>query len=198
MALQLPITPGLRGADIRARIGEFTDKLGREMDPGIIEAVVTLNLAGFTTVQSCEGHLDHGTPYPWVNLADVGWERIIEKEWERVAALRNLAKESVDLTNCNRYLAADIEYRLHMDRYTQQNDFYQALHDLLEAFYANNSPTPSRLCVTRFKTPGRYRLEPGLAKSLEDIPVSLRGQYLRQTQAEMAAFTDYLKKHVGI
>lgn len=196
MALQLPITPGQRGADIRARVGEFTDKLGREMDPGILETVVTLNVAGFATVQSCEGHLDHGTPYPWVNLADVGWERIIEKDWVRVAALRDLAKERADLTNCNRYLAADIEYRLQIDRYTQQNDFYQALHDLLEAFYANNAPTPYRLYVTRFKTPGRYRLEPGLAKSLEDIPVSLRERYLHQTQAEMVAFTAYLKQQI--
>lgn len=178
--------------DMRARVAQLTDKLGREMDAGIIDTVVALNLAGFTTVQSCEGHLDHGAAYPWVNLADVEWERSAERDWERVALLREQANECVTLANCNRYLAAAIEFQLRIDRYTQQNAFYQSLCKLLDAFYANTPPTPYRLCVTRFKTPGRYRLEPGLAK--EDIPVLLKEQYLCETQAEMRRFTAFLRR----
>lgn len=30
--------------------------------------VIALNLLGYATVQSCEGHINSGLPYPWVAL----------------------------------------------------------------------------------------------------------------------------------
>ncbi len=46
------------------------DKLGKKVDAGIIETVVVLNLLGMPTTMSCEGHLDHGTGAPWVDIED--------------------------------------------------------------------------------------------------------------------------------
>jgi hypothetical protein len=43
-----------------------TDKLGKEIDTGILDTVVVLNMVGATTTASCEGHLDWGLPFPWV------------------------------------------------------------------------------------------------------------------------------------
>jgi len=43
-----------------------TDRLGKTIDPGILETVVVFNLLGMTTLQSCEGHSSWGTPYPWI------------------------------------------------------------------------------------------------------------------------------------
>ncbi|HEU5382246.1 MAG TPA: hypothetical protein VFV38_43080 [Ktedonobacteraceae bacterium] len=45
-----------------------TDKLGKRIDDGIFETVVCLNMLGISTTSSCEGHLDWGTPYPWINI----------------------------------------------------------------------------------------------------------------------------------
>lgn len=44
----------------------ITDRLGKTIDSGILETVVTFNLLGITTLQSCEGHIDWGVPYPWI------------------------------------------------------------------------------------------------------------------------------------
>lgn len=45
-----------------------TDKLGKNIDDGIFDTVVALNMLGISTIQSCEGHLDWGVPYPWVAI----------------------------------------------------------------------------------------------------------------------------------
>lgn len=46
----------------------ITDGMGCSIDEGIVEAVVAFNLLGLRTCQSCEGHLDDGLPYPWVDF----------------------------------------------------------------------------------------------------------------------------------
>lgn len=46
-----------------------SDALGHEIENGIKETVATLQLLGFPTTGSCEGHSDWGLPYPWVDIA---------------------------------------------------------------------------------------------------------------------------------
>ena len=65
-----------------AAVEQFTDSLGAEVDPGIFETVVLLNLLGFRTFQSCEGHLDHGTCYPWVTIIDPERHRLLRNRDE--------------------------------------------------------------------------------------------------------------------
>jgi hypothetical protein len=45
-----------------------TDKLGKKIDPGILETVVAFNMLGIATLQSCEGHIGWGVPYPWISI----------------------------------------------------------------------------------------------------------------------------------
>jgi len=45
-----------------------TDGLGKEIDQGIFDTVVALNVLGIPTRQSCEGHLEWGTGAPWVDI----------------------------------------------------------------------------------------------------------------------------------
>ncbi len=52
------------------KFSHVTDKLGEPIDKGIFDTVVALNILGFVTRQSCEGHLDHGLPYPWVDVTN--------------------------------------------------------------------------------------------------------------------------------
>lgn len=46
----------------------WVDQLGCPIDSEIKEIVVALNAMGIKTTASCEGHLDHGYAYPWVEL----------------------------------------------------------------------------------------------------------------------------------
>ena len=56
--------------EVSEKFSHVTDKLGEPIDKGIFDTVVSLNILGFVTRQSCEGHLDHGLPYPWVDVAN--------------------------------------------------------------------------------------------------------------------------------
>ncbi len=47
---------------------QVTDGLGKHLDAKIKNLVVVLNLLGIKTRQSCEGHLDWGNAYPWIDL----------------------------------------------------------------------------------------------------------------------------------
>jgi hypothetical protein len=50
------------------QFSRVTDTLGKPIDTDIFEAVVALNLSGIITRQSCEGHLNWGLPYPWIEI----------------------------------------------------------------------------------------------------------------------------------
>ena len=50
------------------KVSQFRDGLKMPIDKGIRETVIVLNVLGFTTLMSCEGHLDRGLPYPWVDI----------------------------------------------------------------------------------------------------------------------------------
>lgn len=54
--------------EVADRFAMVTDKLGKPIDQGIFETVVALNVLGVKTRQSCEGHLDWGCPFPWIDI----------------------------------------------------------------------------------------------------------------------------------
>jgi hypothetical protein len=47
----------------------LTDKLGMPIDANIQELVISFWMHNIKTEASCEGHLDHGVPYPWIDIA---------------------------------------------------------------------------------------------------------------------------------
>jgi hypothetical protein len=44
------------------------DKLGKGIDDKIFLPVVALRTYGFDTTASCEGHLNWGEPFPWIDI----------------------------------------------------------------------------------------------------------------------------------
>jgi hypothetical protein len=50
-----------------------------EMEEGVREAVVALNLLGVNTIASCEGHMDHGVAASWIDTSLEMNEEIAEK-----------------------------------------------------------------------------------------------------------------------
>lgn len=67
----------------RARASSFEDKLGRGMDPGIIDTVTAFLLLGFGTLSSCEGHPDRPRTSPHVHLffpEPVSWTPELDRD----------------------------------------------------------------------------------------------------------------------
>lgn len=52
--------------DVFDIVARTVDDQGRRIDLGIMGVVLGLNAHGVKTTFSCEGHLDHSMPYPWV------------------------------------------------------------------------------------------------------------------------------------
>ena len=53
-------------------IDEIVDLNGKGIDEGIKETVVAFNINELPTSNSCEGHIDHGLPYPFVEVEAEG------------------------------------------------------------------------------------------------------------------------------
>lgn len=188
-------TPEHRYQEMHARVATFTDKLGTPIDPGIFETVVALNLLGLHTLQSCEGHFDHGCPYPWVTISDDERSRTFNRMWLSVCELAEQAKSSRTALAYDCYLSADIELRAHLARWEADDLVFGQITKLLDAFYAEQEKQthPARLLVRRFH-PGTYRIEPGFSLVGKELPDDLKATYLARGQAEMQAFTSSLKR----
>lgn len=174
-------------------VEQFTDRLGRGIDPGIFETVVALNLLGLRTAQSCEGHFDHGSAYPWITVIDAERERQFTARWVQVCDLEEQARGAGTEEAYDRFLNADMQLRLTIAQWERDDPVYQRLAGLLDAFYADRPETPLHLLIKRFKSPGAYRIAPGFSPVIQELPAHLKERYLARGQAEMQAFTRFLK-----
>ena len=188
-------TPEQCYQEMHERVATFTDKLGMPIDPGIFETVVALNLLELHTFQSCEGHLDHGCPYPWVTIIDEERSRTFNRTWLSMCVLEEQAKASRTATAYDYYLSADIELRAQLARWEAEDLVFRQITELFDAFYAEQErqTNPPRLLVRRLH-PGTYRIEPGFSLVVKELPDDLKATYLARGQAEMQAFTSSLKR----
>ncbi len=188
------LTPEQGYQQMCERVATFTDKLGTPIDPGIFETVVALNLVGLHTFQSCEGHLDHGSPYPWVTITDEERSRTFNRQWLSVCELEAQAKASRTATAYESYLCADIRLRTLLAQWEAEDLIFRQIIELLDAFYVEQERPvdPVRLFVKRLR-PGTYRIEPGFSQLAKELPDDLKATYLARGQAEMQALACSLK-----
>lgn len=177
-------------------VSRFTDRLGLPVDSGIFETVVLLNLLGFRTSQSCEGHLDHGAIYPWVDVTDASRSPLFTKQWVHVCELEEQARRDGTAESYNTFLEADISLRVQVAQWEADDPLFAQLIALLDAFYTEQerSLTSARLLIKRFRSPGIYRIAPGFSQDADRLPDQFKASYLLQGQAEMQAFTTFLKQ----
>ena len=98
-----PIVPNRPEASLqeggveRMNILKTLERLG--VDPGIRETVATLNLLGFPTTESCEGHVDHGNPAARVSIEAPNkprWRFVGEEEaFQKAAAKYGVTVEEI-------------------------------------------------------------------------------------------------------
>ncbi len=89
--------------EIGKEVEKLEDKLGKGIDPGIRETLISVKAYGFPTSGSCEGHNHRGEALPWIeieNPAPVGWEEDEKKkelwrQWNNrdVGKLRKLVEQ---------------------------------------------------------------------------------------------------------
>src|SRR5690242_12743494 len=90
--------------DLYQQFSHITDNLGMPIDAGILEPVVALNAVDVHTTASCEGHLDWGTPYPYIHIGSLYAAPLEERM--RQAFLRQRSAKSQD---AREQIAAEME-----------------------------------------------------------------------------------------
>jgi hypothetical protein len=156
---------------------QFADKLGRGLDPGITDTVIALNMLGIPTTQSCEGHLDHGRPYPWVMF---GTEEVAD-----------LFRQSGAAYTREQYEEA---HRLKRQAEAAQAHYQRKVLEALTAFYEHRHvPHDRRLIVYGRTIAGTSILESQGAMCLTGQPQEVGERKLAEYQDEMRAFTAFLK-----
>ena len=80
--------------DMADEVAHWTDGLGMPIDPKIKETVIALNIMGFETSQSCEGHADRGLPHPWIhfNVYDEEFEELKKTACDISARMDDLTR----------------------------------------------------------------------------------------------------------
>lgn len=63
----------------KAQVDTLIEGVEIPLDQGIKDTVIVLNLLGYKTIGSCQGHLDHGTGGPWLHLSIDDAENLGEK-----------------------------------------------------------------------------------------------------------------------
>src|SRR6266700_2817447 len=97
------------------------DGLGTRIDPKIRDTVVAFNVVGIHTVASCAGHVDHGAPYPWIDVGDPAIEELSQTIARRLHEGERDAPETKQLQHRCRLLYLDVEQQV----VTLLNAFYQ-------------------------------------------------------------------------
>lgn len=78
--------------EVREEVDTMADNLGMPIDEHIKKIVIALRMYELATDGSCEGHLDHGLPYPWVDMyapdqAKQAWIKANAREREKLNKL---------------------------------------------------------------------------------------------------------------
>lgn len=167
--------------DVKHQMSRTIDKLGKRIDAGIMDCVAALNVNDIRTSASCEGHLDWGCPYPWIDVESDD-PRIAEIE-QKIAILLSEGKRGSD----------ELE-QLHLE--LKQIHYQEELKLIsgLEAFYQTHPLVYDRhLMLIHIKRGGCRMRSQGAdiqeIRSLDECTAKLK-----EYQQEMNAFAAFLKE----
>lgn len=183
-----------------------TDQMGQRIDAGILAPVVGLNLLGFRTSASCEGHLNWGCPYPWIEF----YQEVATPDYGQAVKIVS----QPDLTSQDKVTAQN-QIEAYLVQFIRRDPLYQALDVLLTDYVAtrrarNSEDDQTTILLTPF-APGWYRLlaaEPawwrhwdesertGKTGWWEQTPLQEQKNRLWRAQNEMVAFAAFLKARI--
>lgn len=158
------------------------------IDAGILELVSILQFMGIPTIASCQGHLDHGLPSPWIDIS-------VEQSSHYVSLAQEynqLAKQLSAKTDAGSQ--ADYErlkqIRQQLSQATQKA--IQPLVTALKSFYQQHqSPYLAHITI-KPHGPALRLISQGYIFYQEASPTQ-KERYLKQAQQEFKDLTEYLK-----
>jgi len=171
------------------------DRLGKKIDPKILNAVVGINLSGLSTEKSCEGHLYYGIASPWVNIIVANSEKILAV-YKKIETLREktLTKdgEEKSISEEKKVIWKEIHVLVKKkDKLLSKN--FQKIIELLSKFYfpRQNVPYENRIIVKENYLGARLICQGFLLQ--ESRNVQERREKLIEYQKEFSIFADFLK-----
>lgn len=176
-------------------VARWTDGLGMPIDKGIQDMVIVLNLLGFKTEQSCEGHDNWGRPYPWVRISTTSSE--LEKLWTQMKSLSEEIQKKE-----NESAPQDTLHKLYR-RHHELDDTIQAtslkqvksLYRLISDFYTQHFVSADRLLLlSRMGFDAVELYSQGGEWQVTRTPTE-RQHKLKDYQEEMDAFRDFLIRY---
>jgi len=166
------------------------DKLGMPIDEGVMLVVAALNMHEIATIQSCEGHLEWGYAYPWVEFQSA-----------ESALIDSLHEQEIAIQIEIEGMAQD---QVPEERFTSMHALSERIETLvsqsmlkpvalLEQFYAQREEKigDERLIAIGFGNGGRIQPQGGClqaARSVED-----RKYKLAAYQQEMQRFGEFVR-----
>ncbi len=158
-------------------LDKVTDGLGLGIDSGIKETVALLNLAGVQTTASCEGHINWGVPYPWIDVGNPdAW-----KIYEQMDKVKDF--ESKQFKNLTGQMTA------------LNKPECKKLFRLLKKFYPDSEVDHRAMLIIESYGHGSGRLQSRQEYLFEDDKVAYT-QHTRLAKAEMKRFTNFLKQQM--
>jgi hypothetical protein len=194
---------------LRKKVDKIKDALGMPVDEGIKEAVIMFNAVGLYTSGSCEGHLDHGLPAPWIDVGAPNEPKVRyvkEKEiYRKVARKYNLKVEEVRRGyNMDAWWEAIKEAEKSGEtkeykRWRKENKkLLKKAKKFLKEFYKNRKVDPDvKLKIDIFGN-GSFRIHNGgkYYKLVNDLSRKQKREVkkmLKKFREEINAFTEFLK-----
>jgi len=199
----------------KKEIESWYDGEGYGIDEKIKDTVVAFNMVGLPTGASCEGHLDWGYSYPWVEVEapDEPDQRFIgqEKIFQKVADEYGLSLEEIKKGENNEAYfkaleeAAENGETPEYEEWRHKNqELMKKASEFLDEFYmARKAPENIKLEISE-DTEGSFRINnnsgedtrPASKEKFEKLTDEQKielSQRLEQYQSEMKEFTKFLK-----
>lgn len=170
-----------RWEELVAEIDQIKDRLGKGIDEGIKEVVIGLRALDVNVTQSCEGHDDHGTGGPYIDVEsplNTSYENALEPMYGNFDNKETKQKFD-DLVN-------EIEINNLNER--------KKLIGLLDEFYANRqTPYEVRLSISPMARAWSRLENQGVGLQKIEMDQEKKDLRLKMFKTEMDDFRDFLK-----
>ncbi len=199
-----------RWLEMEKEVSSWGDALGMSIDPGIKNAVIALNLLSLKTSASCEGHIDRGLAYPWV---DFNTENKQIQELNKKVEIINQSMDEKESEIRNKYPHLSHGEALRQEESEVLNAIYKerrelnqkievtsrsqliSLKQLLDNFYRRRPSAPDRMIIIHELNPTFLRMY-SIGGDWQIVRNNAeRTKKLREYQEEMKQFADYLRNY---
>ena len=204
---QSGLTKKQQWQNMEKEVASWGDALGLGIDPGIKNTVIVLNLLGFKTSSSCEGHMDRALAYPWVDFETENQE-IVNLNNQQQDIVKRIDEKQSEIQK--KYPDLSLGEALRKEESEELDAIYPELHaindkieklskaqlvplkNLLADFYKNRSIDPDTMIAIHEIGPTFLRMYSlgGDWQIVRDDNERLKK--LKEYQQEIELFADFL------